>query len=120
MKILIADDDAVTRKLLRDAVEKWGYEAVEARDGAEALSALERSGAKLLVLDWNMPGLDGIELCRRIRSNESQGYVYIVLLTVKDRKQDVILALEAGADDHVSKPFDRSVMDRTTSVRMTL
>jgi two-component system chemotaxis response regulator CheY len=108
MKILIADDDAVTRRLLRDAIEKWGYEAVEARDGAEALSALERSGAKLLVLDWNMPGLDGIELCRRVRANEALGYVYIVLLTVKDRKQDVILALEAGADDHVSKPFDRN------------
>jgi two-component system chemotaxis response regulator CheY len=108
MKILIADDDAITRRLVRDSIEKWGYEAIEARDGAEALSALEGSGAKLLIVDWNMPGIDGIELCRRVRGIEALGYVYIVLLTVKDRKQDVILALEAGADDHMAKPFDRN------------
>jgi two-component system chemotaxis response regulator CheY len=107
MKILIAEDDAVTRKLLRTMVEKWGHEAIEARNGADALSEVVRSGAKFMIVDWNMPGVDGIELCRRVRCLDDMGYVYIVLVTVNDRKEDVIMALESGADDHVSKPFDR-------------
>lgn len=107
MKILIADDDPITRRLLCRTVEKWGHEAIEAADGVEALAKLTQSGAKFLILDWTMPGVDGIELCRRVRCLEDQGYVYIVILTVKDRREDVILALESGADDHMAKPFDR-------------
>ncbi len=107
MKILIAEDDATTRKLLRKTVEKWGHEVVEAQDGAEALAMLVQSGAKFMIVDWNMPGVDGIELCRRVRCLDEMGYVYIVLVTINDSKEDVILALESGADDHVSKPFDR-------------
>ncbi len=107
MKILIAEDDAITRKLLRKTVEKWGHEVIEAHDGAEALAMLVQSGAKFMIIDWNMPGVDGIELCRRVRCLDAMGYVYIVLVTINDTKEDVILALESGADDHVSKPFDR-------------
>lgn len=107
MKILIAEDDAVTRRMLRMTLESWGHEVVEAGDGVEALPLLVQSGAKFLIVDWNMPGVDGIELCRRVRCLDAQGYVYVVILTVKHRKEDIILALEAGADEHIAKPFDR-------------
>lgn len=107
MRSLIADDDPVSRHLLEAFLVKLGYEVVVACDGAEAEAVLEQEDApKLAILDWMMPVMDGVELCREIRKRPERPYVYIVLLTAKDRRQDILQGLEAGADDYLTKPFD--------------
>ena len=108
MKILIADDDAVPRRMLQATLERWDYEVVEARDGEEAWQILHGEDApKLAILDWLMPGLDGLELCRRIRALADAPYRYLILLTGRDSKADVVEGMEAGADDYLTKPFHR-------------
>lgn len=106
MKILIAEDDSVSRRLLEATVVGLGYDVVSVGDGTRAWDVLQlEPNIQLAVLDWMMPGLDGVEVCRRLRSRGG-AYVYVLLLTAKDRKEDVVLGLEAGADDYVTKPFD--------------
>lgn len=108
MDILIAEDDPVSRKLLQTTLNKWGYDVVSCADGVEAWDIIKGGRApKLLILDWMMPGIDGAELCRRIRSLESREYRYIILLTARVQKEDVVAGLEAGADDYITKPFDK-------------
>lgn len=107
MRILIADDEDGTRLKLETVLEKLGYEVVVARDGNEAWELLQRDDAPALaLLDWLMPGLDGVEVCRRVRRSGKLPYVYIVMLTVKGQKQDLVAGMDAGADDYLSKPFD--------------
>lgn len=107
MKILIAEDDPVSRKLLESFVVKWGYEVIVAADGAEAQRELERDDApRLAVLDWMMPGANGVEICRQVRRRAAEPYTYILLVTAKDQKQSILEGLEAGADDYLTKPFD--------------
>lgn len=107
MRILVADDDPINRRLLESFLVKWDYEVVLACDGNEAWNILTQKDApKLAILDWMMPGLDGTQVCRRIRNRSSESYVYIVLLTAKFQKADIIEGLDAGADDYLSKPFD--------------
>jgi two-component system cell cycle response regulator len=107
VKILIAEDDRVSRRVLEMFLLKWGYEVVLATDGIQAWEVLQSSDApRLALLDWMMPGKDGIQLCREIRKRDGQPYVYVVLLTAKGQKQDLLEGLEAGADDYVVKPFD--------------
>jgi two-component system, cell cycle response regulator len=107
MKVLVADDEAVSRRLIETSVRRWGYDAVVARDGLEASQILHGPDApKLAILDWMMPGLDGIELCRELRKDDGDSYTYVLLLTGKHNKHDVVLGLEAGADDYIIKPFD--------------
>jgi two-component system cell cycle response regulator len=107
MKVVIADDDDVLRHILEATLMKWGYEAVIARNGLEAWRILQEDDApKLAILDWIMPGMDGPTLCREIRKLEDRPYIYVLLLTSKHRREDVIAGLEAGADDYISKPFD--------------
>jgi diguanylate cyclase (GGDEF)-like protein len=106
MKILIAEDDAVSRRLLTTRLPKWGYELVVADDGNKAWELLQgEDRPRLALLDWMMPGLDGAELCRRLRARPDDPYVYIILLTALDREEDIVRGMEAGADDYVSKPF---------------
>ena len=106
MRILVAEDDPVSRRLLESYMAKWGYEAVVASDGAEAWERLQAADApRLALLDWMMPGLDGVEVCGRVRQRAQQPYTYILLLTAKDEKLDVIEGLESGADDYLTKPF---------------
>lgn len=106
MRILVAEDDPVSRRVIDAALATTGYQVTCADDGAQAWSLLQEDREiRMAVLDWMMPGCDGIELCRRLRQS-SRDYVYVVLLTAKDRKEDVVLGLEAGADDYVVKPFD--------------
>jgi diguanylate cyclase (GGDEF)-like protein len=109
MKILIAEDDPVSRRILTANLKSWGHEVVITQNGAEALAALEQENAPLLaILDWMMPGLDGPEVCRRLRSTNGGSPIYIILLTSLNRKEDLIEGLEAGADDYLTKPFDRN------------
>ncbi len=107
MKVLIADDDDVLRHILEASLTKWGYEVVTAKNGIEAWRILQTSDApQLVILDWIMPGMDGVAVCREVRKLEDVPYIYVLLLTSKHRKEDVIAGLEAGADDYISKPFD--------------
>ena len=109
MRILIAEDDTVSRHLLEATLAKWGYEVISTTDGVQALDALSQPDApSLAVLDWMMPGLDGAEVCRRARSLGADRLLYIILLTAKGRKEDIVQGLTAGADDYIVKPFDRS------------
>src|SRR5438445_9868482 len=107
MKVLIADDEPVSRRLLELSLGRWGYHVVVASDGLEVERILAEPGApKLLILDWLMPGVDGVQLCREIREAESESYTYVLLLTSKRAKDDIVEGLESGADDYLTKPFD--------------
>jgi diguanylate cyclase (GGDEF)-like protein len=109
VKVLIADDSIVSRHLLEATLRKWGYDVTVACDGAEALQILEREDAPaLVILDWMMPGISGLEVCRRIRARGSEPYIYILLLTSKSQKEDLIEGMDAGADDYITKPFDQN------------
>ena len=112
MKILIADDDPVSRLLMRRTLEKFGYEVVLAEDGRRAAEILSRAdGPRLALIDWMMPELDGPGLCREIRgSQRDTSYVYILLLTSRQDSEDVVAGLEAGADDYITKPCHPSVL----------
>jgi diguanylate cyclase (GGDEF)-like protein len=105
MKILLADDEPIARTMLEHWLAGWGYEVTLARDGESALQALkDDQELRLLVVDWVMPKKDGIEVCKAIRGGPQEPYVYIVLLTAKDDKSDIIAGLDAGADDYLVKP----------------
>ncbi len=107
MRSLIAEDDPVSRRVLEAFLIKWGYEVVAACDGAEAWRLLQQKDApQLAILDWMMPAMDGVELCREIRKRAERPYVYIVLVTAKGRRQDILEGLDSGADDYLTKPFD--------------
>jgi len=106
VKILIAEDDPVSRRLLEAFLSKWGYDVVITCDGKEAWEVLnEEDAPSLVVSDWMMPKVDGLELCRKIREMQRSRYTYFIILTAKERKEDVIQGLEAGADDFLIKPF---------------
>lgn len=105
MKILLADDEPIARTMLEHWLVGWGYQVTLARDGESALQALKDDPElRLLVVDWVMPKKDGIEVCKAIRSGLQEPYVYVVLLTAKDDKSDIIAGLDAGADDYLVKP----------------
>jgi two-component system cell cycle response regulator len=107
VKILIADDDVTSRLVLSGVLRKHGHEVVETVNGVEAWEAMRRPDApKLAILDWVMPGLAGVDVCRRARTIESNQPPYIILLTSRDQKTDIVIGLEAGADDYLAKPFD--------------
>jgi len=112
MKILIADDDAISRRMLQATLALWEYEVLEARDGEEAWRILHGEDApQLAIVDWQMPSLDGLSLCRRVRSHANAPYRYLILLTARDRKEDVVEGMEAGADDYLTKPFHRHELE---------
>lgn len=107
MRILIADDDTTSRTMLQAVLRKWGYEVTTAVDGAEAWEKLQATDApRLAVLDWMMPEVDGLRLCRKLRAQQRIDPLYLLLLTSRADRQDIVLGLEAGADDYVSKPYD--------------
>ena len=107
MKVLIAEDDQVSRRLLQATLGRLGYEVVTTENGAQAWDALTTDDApRLAILDWMMPELDGVDVCRQIRERKDKPYVYIILLTARGQKKDVVTGLEAGADDYLVKPFD--------------
>ncbi len=107
MKVLIADDDRMTTLMLSRTLEAWGFEVNVVHDGISAWEQISGSTPpELVVVDWMMPELDGIGLCRRIRAAELDTPVYVILLTSRNSQQDIVVGLEAGADDYLTKPFD--------------
>jgi sigma-B regulation protein RsbU (phosphoserine phosphatase) len=107
MKILIADDESATRRLVEALLTKAEHEVVVARDGAEAWDILQQPDAPALaILDWMMPGMDGIKVCHMLREREGGPYVYVIMLSAKSGTRDLVAALNAGADDYLCKPFD--------------
>ena len=107
MRMLIADDELTSRRLLQKTLERAGYEVIPVEDGRRAADELCRpDGPKLALLDWVMPELDGPGVCREVRKLKEQSYVYMILLTSKEKKEDVVAGLESGADDYLTKPFD--------------
>ena len=112
MRVLIAEDSEVTRRLLASQLERWGYTVVAVNDGAEAWRELQRPDApRMAILDWMMPGMDGVDVCRMVRALNAEPYIYIVLLTGRDRRQDIVRGLSAGADDYITKPFDAQELE---------
>lgn len=106
-EILVADDDPISRQLLASALEKGGHDLVAVPDGEAAWQALQaENGPRLAILDWMMPGLDGLEVCRKLRGCEPTRSTYVILLTARDSREDLLQALESGADDYIAKPFD--------------
>jgi sigma-B regulation protein RsbU (phosphoserine phosphatase) len=107
MKILIAEDNLTTRRILETILIKWNYDVISVCDGNEAWEKIqEKDPPKLIILDWMMPGLNGVEICRKLRRKNPGEPMYIILLTARDEKNDIVEGLGAGADDYISKPFD--------------
>jgi len=107
MKALIADDDLTYRRMLEALLGKWGYDLVVASDGDAAWQVLHAPDApQIAILDWMMPGKDGVEICRQIRESSQSDPKYIILLTSKGEKKDIVSGLDAGADDYITKPFE--------------
>jgi len=108
MRILIAEDEPVSRRALEAAIGKEGFDVVVASDGIDAWEKYQAEGeVPLAILDWMMPGMDGVEVCRRIQQVDSSSTTYVILLTARRSPGDIVAGLEAGADDYVMKPFDQ-------------
>jgi DNA-binding response OmpR family regulator len=109
MKILIAEDDLTTSLMLQSILNKWGFNTVSAINGEKAWEILKkRDSPQIALLDWEMPGIDGVEVCLRTKKLETLVSTYIIMLTVRDSKNDIVQGLEAGADDYITKPFDEN------------
>ena len=107
MKVLVAEDNPVFQTMLRNLLVRWDYDVIQAGNGVEAWEHLQaKDGPRLAILDWMMPGMDGVEVCRRVRAVGKEPYTYILLLTAKTESGDLVEGMEAGADDYVTKPFD--------------
>ena len=107
MKVLVADDDPISSAIMSGRLGSWGLEVVAVPDGALAWAALEREpDISLAILDWMMPVIEGPELCRRIRRDERHAHLYLLLVTARDSREDIVVGLGAGADDYLTKPFD--------------
>ena len=107
MNILIAEDEFTTRMLVQVSLENWGYRVESVVDGNEALKILEKNDAPhIVILDWEMPGVDGVEVCKRVKEMDVENPPYIILLTARDSKNDILQGFDAGADDYMTKPFN--------------
>lgn len=107
MKVLLAEDDIVSCRIMEDMLRDWGYEVCVAGDGVAAWKMLQEENApQLAILDWMMPGMDGLEICRRLHQTNNRNPIYVILLTAKREREDIVSGLEAGANDYITKPFD--------------
>jgi len=107
VKVLIADDDALSRRIVNDVLVSWGYQVIAAKNGNEAWDILQQDDPpNLVILDWMMPGLDGVDICAKLRQQAKSRYTYIILLTSRNSPEDIVQGLEAGADDYIVKPFN--------------
>jgi CheY-like chemotaxis protein len=109
MTVLVADDHVINRKLLRTILAAQGYQIVEAANGVDALNVLESSATPVVgLIDWEMPEMEGIEVCRQARALPTTVPFFLILVTVRDSKQDIVAGLLAGANDYITKPFDKT------------
>jgi DNA-binding response OmpR family regulator len=109
MTVLIADDHDINRKLLHAILTKAGYDVIQATNGTDALNILKNTTTPLVgLIDWEMPEMEGVEVCRQTRALKSAPPLFLIVVTVRDSKQDVVAGLEAGANDYVTKPFDQT------------
>lgn len=107
MDVLIADDDSVARRMLEKLLVGWGFDVTAAEDGSQAFDLLKRPGSpRLVLLDWQMPGLSGVEICRRMPRSHDGVPFYVILITSRTEKADIVVGLHAGASDYIAKPFD--------------
>jgi sigma-B regulation protein RsbU (phosphoserine phosphatase) len=119
MDILIAEDTSATRKILVHYLSMWGHNVVETCDGEDAWDRLQMPYApRLAILDWMMPGLDGVDVCRRVRAVKTDDPPYLIILTAKDAKEDIVSALDSGANDYMTKPFTPSELRARINVGM--
>ena len=107
MRVLLAEDDRASRAVLLQLLDKWGCDVQVAEDGATAWKVLQSNGSpRLVLLDWMMPGLSGLDICKKLRARHEERYVYAVLLTARTEQRDIVEGLESGADDYLTKPYD--------------
>jgi len=106
MNILIADDNTATRKMISQYLKKKGYDVFEASNGIEAFTSILEYPINIAIIDWILPGMDGIDVCRKIREKQKSSYVFIIMLTAKEEKQDLIEGFEAGVDEYIMKPVN--------------
>jgi two-component system sensor histidine kinase ChiS len=116
MKVLIVEDDTASRIVLEKHLRDWGYEVISAPTGYEAWQIIRDQQPEIVLADWVMPGMDGLELCKKVRSQQNSRYTYIIFLTSKRESEDMITALDAGADDYLSKPLDRDILKSRMAV----
>ena len=111
MKILIAEDNPLWCGVLKRNIELWGHEPIVAADGTKAWDILRRDDSpRLAILDWQMPGIDGIDVCRRVKRDPNHPFTYVVMLTGRDAQEDMVAGLDAGADDYLTKPIELAVL----------
>ena len=116
-KILVAEDDRVSRRMLQGILTDWGFNVVPVCDGAEAWRILQENDApRLAIVDWLMPKMDGLEVCRHARTLANQDPLYLILLTIKTNREDIVAGLRAGADDYITKPFDLAELEARLQV----
>ncbi|MCE5284146.1 MAG: response regulator transcription factor [Deltaproteobacteria bacterium] len=121
MRILIAEDDFTSRNLLKTLLARRGHEVVSTVNGAEAWEAMQRPDApRLAILDWMMPQIDGLDLCRRIRARKTDRPPYVIMVTTKGEKSDIIAGLEGGADDYLPKPYNPGELHARVNVGLRL
>jgi CheY-like chemotaxis protein len=121
MDILIAEDDPISRRTLEITLQRWGHRIVVTNDGQAAYDALSRDDApQLAILDWMMPHMDGLTICQRLRENAAKRSTYIILLTARGEKKDIVAGLDSGADDYITKPFDRDELQARVNVGLRM
>lgn len=109
MKLLIAEDEYTTRLTVQVILEQWGYRVDSVEDGASAWEVLKKpDGPQIAILDWEMPGMDGVELCNKVKMLDRDTPVYVIMLTGRDDQNDILQGFDAGADDYITKPFDEN------------
>ena len=107
MRILIAEDEYTTRLTVQVCLEKWGYTVDSAADGQEAWDLLQKqNGPEVAILDWEMPEIDGLELCKRVKGLKRDNPIHVIMLTARDTQNDILVGFDAGADDYITKPFN--------------
>ncbi len=116
MKILVVDDQQLERRLIEKTLTRLGYEVVTADGGEAAWRLIQKEQIRFVITDWNMPGLDGVQLTQKIRSSELSGYVYVILVTSNDRSDEIVEGLYSGADDYVTKPFNPAELEARVAV----
>jgi len=117
MKILIAEDDYTSRLMLQVILEKWKYKVVTAENGAEAMELLQHNEQpQIAILDWEMPEMDGLEVCQKARALDRENPIYIIMLTGRNTTTDIVDGLDAGADDYITKPFDENELQARVRV----